>query len=268
MERFCDPYIPKSRVKRVFVSQLMPDSLISELNDMGIRTYKLGKTKNISSELTFHPDILLNNFRKGRWMCENNAEYLPTDIPRRMILESDCELGNIYPYECLFNNFRIGKALICGKSADYLIKAYARYDEYRIVYVIQNYTKCCTIPINQNAVITCDYYVGRTLRFNGLDVLTVNDSDDIGLRGFSHGLLGGCAGMLSDKLLGFTGNLNKYANGNEIRDFCANHGVDAYSLSSEPMYDYGGILPLSEVVPMGEEDTATDVFEQMQEINI
>jgi hypothetical protein len=61
MERFCDPYIPKSRVKRAFVSQLMPDSLISELNDMGIRTYKLGKTKNISSELSFHPDILLNN---------------------------------------------------------------------------------------------------------------------------------------------------------------------------------------------------------------
>lgn len=268
MERFCNPYIPRTRVKRVFVSQLLPESIVSELNDMGIRTYKLGRTPNLSSELAYHPDILVNNFRKGRWMCENGADYIPFDIPRSLILESECVLGHVHPHDCLFNNFRMGKALICGKSADYLIKAYARYDEYRVVYVQQNYTKCCSIPINQNAVITCDYYVGRTLRMNGYDVLTVKDSDDIGLSGFSNGLLGGCAGMLSDKLLGFTGNLNMYAYGKEIRDFCANYGVDAYSLSSKPMYDYGGILPITEVVPKGEENTATAVFEHMQDISM
>ncbi len=261
MERFCDPNLPKSRVKRAFISEIMPDELVSELNDMGIKTYKLGKTPNLSTELSYHPDMLVNNFRKGFWMCENDAKYIPKDFPRSMILESECELGQIYPYDCLFNNYRIGKALVCGKSADYLIKAYAGYDEHRIIYVQQNYTKCCSIPVTQNAVITCDYYVGRALRANGYDVLTLKDSDTIGLRGYSHGLIGGCAGKLSDKLIGFTGDLNKYTYGDDIRDFCANYGIDAYSLSSDPMYDYGGILPITEVVPKGEEDTATDVFD-------
>ncbi len=262
MERFCEPNLPKSRVKRVFVSQLLPNEMMSELTDMGIRAYKLGKTDNISSELAYHPDILVNNFRKGFWMCESGAKYIPRDFPRSMILESESELGHIYPYDCLFNNYRIGKNLICGKGVDYLIKAYAMYDEYRIVYVQQNYTKCCSIPITQNAVITCDFYLARALRTNGYDVLTVNDSDDVGLSGFSHGLIGGCAGKLSEKLLVFTGNLNLYKYGNEIRDFCANHGVDAYSLSNNPMYDYGGILPITELVPKGEEGTETDIFEK------
>lgn len=257
MERFCDPYLPKSKVKKAFISALLPDYLVAELSDLGVKTYKLGKTPNIYSELAYHPDILLNNYRKGLWLCERNASYLPDDIPKSIFRESESELSDLYPYDCLFNNFRIGRTLVCGMGADYLIQAYAQYEECRTILVEQNYVKCCSIPINENAIITCDFYIGRALRSNGFDVLTVNDCDNIGLRGYSHGLIGGCAVMLSDKLLGFTGNLNKYTYGNDIRDFCDNHGVDAISLSSGPMYDYGGILPITEYIPKSEEGTST-----------
>lgn len=258
MERFCVPYLPKTRVRKAFISQIMPDDLVSELEALGIQTFKLGKTDKISSELGYHPDILVNNFRKGLWLCENDPKYLPKNLPRSLFRESESELGNLYPYDCLFNNFKIGNVLVCGKSADYLITAYAKYDECRIVYVPQNYTKCCSIPINDHAVITCDKYIGRALRSNGFDVLTVADSDDIGLRGYSHGLIGGCSGLLSGDLLGFTGDLNKYKYGDDIRDFCANHGVDAFSLSSKPMYDYGGILPITELIPKNEIEQSVD----------
>ncbi len=247
MVRYCDPYLPKSRVKKVFVSQLLPESIIDELGDMGIYAVKLGRSANLSSELAYHPDILVNNFRKGLWLCENDAKYLPKDVDKSIFRESETELSDLYPHDCPFNNFRMGKALICGMSADYLIKAYAEYDECRIIYVQQNYTKCCCIPVTDNAVITCDYYIGRALRKNGFDVLTLRDCDTVGLRGYSHGLIGGCAGKLSNDLIGFTGNLNLYTYGDDIRDFCMNYKVDVISLSSEPMYDYGGILPITEV---------------------
>ncbi len=266
MERFCTPYMPKTRVKRAFISQLMPDQLVFELRDMGITTYKLGRTPNIQTELSYHPDILINNYRKGLWLCENDAKYLPKNVPIELFKESETEIGGIYPFDCPFNNFRVGRTLVCGKSADYLIRAYANYDEYRIVFVEQNYVKCCCIPVTENAVITCDYYIGRALRMNGFDVLTLKDSDTIGLRGYSHGLIGGCAGKLAGNLIGFTGDLNKYPYGSDIKDFCANYHVDAYSLSSEPMYDYGGILPITEVVPKGEEATATAIFNKYSEV--
>ena len=257
MERICDPYMPRSNVKKAFISALLPDEIVQELQDMGIKTYKLGRTPNILSELSYHPDILLNNFRKGQWMCENDPKYLPKDLPRSLFVESEAELGDLYPYDCLFNNFRLGKALICGMGTDYLIRAYADYDEYRIIYVEQNYVKCCCIPVTDNAVITCDYYIGRALRKNGYDVLTVKDCDRIGLKGYSHGLIGGCAAKLSDKLIGFTGDLNQYTYGDDIRDFCANYNIDAFSLSSKPMYDYGGILPITENIPKADVGIST-----------
>ena len=85
MERYCEPHLPKSRVKKVFVSQLMPDIIINELEDMGIHTIKLGKSPNIHNELAYHPDILLNNYRRGAWLCENDAKYLPEDKMKNYI---------------------------------------------------------------------------------------------------------------------------------------------------------------------------------------
>ena len=255
-ERFCVPNLPKSRVRRVFVSQLLPQEIFNGLREMLVIPYILGKSNNLNNELAYHPDILVNNFKRGAWLCENNAQYIPANFPRKLISESETELGELYPFDCPFNNFRINRTLVCGMSADYLITAYAQYDNCEIIRVPQNYTKCCCIPINEQAIITSDYYIGRTLRKNGFDVLTIDDSEDIYLNGFSHGLIGGCAGMISNDTLAFTGNINKYKYGNEIRDFCENHGVYVFSLTSKPMYDYGGILPITEIADNDTEDVS------------
>ncbi len=259
MERFCKPHLPKTRVRKAFVSQLMPDYLISELNDLGVKTYKLGKTPHIKSELAYHPDILLNNFKKGIWMCENDPKYLPSDVPKNLFIESESELTDLYPFDSLFNNFKIGKCFVCGKSADYNLKAWCKYDGVHILYVPQNYAKCCTILLNEDAVITCDQLIGRRLREHGYDVLTLPDTSDILLRGYSSGMLGGCAFKLSEDTLAFTGDINQYKYRNEIVDFCDNYNIDVFSLSSKPLYDYGGILPITELVPKDEEETAIDI---------
>lgn len=251
-ERYCRPNLPRKKVKRVLVSQLLPQDIVHELNDMGICTYKLGRTDNILSELAYHPDILVNNVREGLWLCESNAKYLPKDMPKDLrtsiFRESEVELGTLYPFDCPFNNFRLKRALVCGMSADHIIKSFADYDEHRIIYVKQNYTKCCCVIVNEEAVITSDIYIGKALRENGFDVLVVEDVDDIKLNGYSHGLIGGCSGKVSDNLIVFTGDLNLYRFGDDIRDFCRNYKVDCLSLSHKPLYDYGGILPVTEFI--------------------
>ena len=246
-EKYCKPNLVSTRLRRAFVSELLPEQILSELSDFGVITHKLGKSSNMTGELAYHPDILLNNIREGMWICEHNAQYLPKDIDSELFKETETELANLYPFDCLFNNFRLKDMLICGKSVDYVIQAYAKYEELNIIYVPQNYTKCCCVIVNEEAIITSDYNICKILKQNDFDVLYVKDSNTIGLKGYSHGLIGGCSVKLASNLLGFTGNLNTYEYGNEIRDFCANHNVDAISLSSNRMYDYGGILPISEI---------------------
>ncbi len=249
MERECEPFLPHGRVKKAFISAILPDDITSELTDYGITVYRLGRSKNILSELAYHPDILVNNFRKGMWICESGADYLPAGLPDGMFRESENELSTFYPFDCPFNNYRLGRSLICGKSVDYLIKAYATYEDLNIIYVPQNYAKCCSVIVNDYSVITCDYYIGRFLKEHGYNVLTVGGSADIRLNGYSSGMIGGCAAKLAPDLLVFTGDINKYEHGESVRDFCADVGVDVFSLSSRPLYDYGGILPITEIVP-------------------
>lgn len=257
-ERYCDPNLPKSRVLRAFVSALMPDELINELKSMMIRPHILGKSRNMSGELAYHPDILLNNIRKGMWICESDPKYLCKDLPRQLFKETETELGDLYPFDCPFNNFSVNNKLFCGKGVDYLIKAYALYEKKEIIYVSQNYTKCCTVLVNESAFITCDKIIGLTLRNQGYDVLTIGDDSAIGLNGYSHGLIGGCAAKISEDTLAFTGDLNRFKYGNDIRDFCANHNVDCFSLTSKLMYDYGGILPITELTYDENEDVSKD----------
>ncbi len=257
-ERFCDPHLVKSRLARAFVSCALPKQILDELGDMGVTCYMLGSTPNMSGELSKHPDILLNNYRKGMWLCESNARYLPVELRPSFFTESETELNDLYPFDCPFNNFRLKNALYCGKSADYIIKSFAAYDGLRTVFFPQNYAKCCCVIVNDHAVITSDIFISQTMAKNDFDVLLIKDSNEINLTGYSHGLIGGCGVKISDTLLGFTGDLNIFPEGDNIRDFCANHGVDAFSLTNEPMYDYGGILPITEYIPKSEQDITPD----------
>ena len=255
MERICEPNLPHGRVRRAFISGIMPDYLVSELNDMGVITYKLGKSDNMHGELAYHPDLLINNYRKGSWLCEFNAKYIEVDdMIRPLIYESENILSDLYPGDCLFNNFRLHGNLFCGMAVDHLIESCAAYDDVIVCKVPQNYTKCSTIIVSERAAITIDKGLGKEMRHRGIDVLSLPDDGAIKLRGYSTGLLGGCAAKLDEDLLAFTGDLGGYKYGDDITDFCKNHHVDTFSLTDQQMYDYGGILPITELVPFEELD--------------
>ena len=255
MERICEPNLPHGRVRRAFVSGLMPENLIYELNSMGVITYKLGKSGNLSGELAYHPDLLLNNYRAGSWICEQNAGYLPADFPMKsMITESEGTLADIYPNDCRFNNFRLNGRLFTGSQVDYLIKAYAEYDGLSICYTYSNYTKCSTVIVDEVSIITSDMYLAKVARSMEMNVLAIPDDEEIRMSNKSHGLIGGCAAKLDKFLLAFTGDVQSYKYGDEIIDFCNEQHVEVISLTSEKMYDYGGILPITELVPYEEQD--------------
>ena len=264
-ERYCEPNLPNSRVRRVFVSGLLPENLLNELRDMMIIPYRLGKSKNISDEIGYHPDLLVNNYHKGLWFCEHDPKYLPKGIPFGLFKESETELGDFYPLDCAFNNFRIRNALVCGKRSDYLTQAYAEYEDLVIIYVPQHYIKCSTILVSKHAVITTDKEIGKAMRKNGFDVLTVHNTGEIKLHGYPCGFLGGCAGKISEDTLVFTGDLNKYKYADDIRDFCLDHKVYCLSLSNDPLYDYGGILPITEFTTNEDEDVSWQ-FEEAERI--
>jgi len=113
----------------------------------------------------------------------------------------------------------------------------------KLLKVKQGYTKCSTAIANKNAVITSDAGICKTLENEGFDVLMLPPGD-IQLPGLNYGFIGGCCGLLREKLLAFYGDLNQYAYGKEVLNFLHKHNVEAVALRKGKLIDRGSILLL------------------------
>jgi len=238
--KFCNPNLPAPNVDEMLVSELVPENIIDELISFGVTPVKSGRCSRIPSELSFHPDMLTFNYAPGKWLVEQNNSYLPINM-NILLTYSKYHLGSKYPADCIYNSFSI----FCGFVN---IGVYENIDElkgFELISFKQGYAKCSVIPLNERSFITSDKSIEKKLSELQYDCLYVS-SECVELNGFTNGFIGGCAGKVSENLLVFTGSIEKHNDYKNIRDFCKNHGIELYSLSNDPLYDYGGLLPITE----------------------
>lgn len=114
----------------------------------------------------------------------------------------------------------------------------------RTISVKQGYTRCSLMPLPGNRFITSDKGIEKTLQAERFEVFFF-PPDNILLPGFRHGFIGGCAGVLHDKVV-FTG---RPADG-EIRRcmeaFIEKAGMQVVYLSDGPLLDAGSLLFVEE----------------------
>ncbi len=216
--------------REVIVSKIMPQNMLYALYSLGYTPVYAKPAENINSELRFHPDILTFRLPDGTWIDENTC---------------DIKLNDRYPNDCVFNCATIRNTLMYGNS--YIADRFGGMFE-RLIKVRQGYVKCSTIVLGDKGIITSDasIYKALTNTFdlpNDFELLKVNN-DGILLNGYSCGFIGGTCGVLDD-LIVFTGNIEKHIDGTRIIDFAEKLDYKVKSLSDEPLYDYGGILPLN-----------------------
>lgn len=216
--------------REVIVSKIMPQNMLYALCDLGYTPIFAKPSGNLSSELRFHPDILTFRLPDGTWINENTC---------------DIKLNDRYPNDCVFNCATIRNTVIYGNP--YIADRYGSMFE-RTIKVRQGYVKCSTIILGDKGIITSDESIYKALMSsfdvpNDLEVLKVTN-DGITLSEYSCGFIGGTCGVLDD-LIVFTGNVEKHIDGALIIDFAERLGYKVKSLSNEPLYDYGGILPLN-----------------------
>ncbi|PKM60959.1 MAG: hypothetical protein CVU97_07535 [Firmicutes bacterium HGW-Firmicutes-21] len=240
---FCKPNLPL-KAREIFVSSLIPNNIINELIKLGTIPVKLGRSSRICSELAFHPDILTLNYANGKWLVADDESYFPINM-NNMLTRVKYNLSDMYPDDCIFNSFIIGSNIFCGRRNEEHYKNIDVLQGFSTVCFKQCYTKCSVIVLNECSFITSDRAIEKKLKQLQYDCLYVTNNG-IALNGFSCGFIGGCAGKIAYNQLVFTGNIKEHTDYNSIKSFCGNHGIDIYSLSKQPLYDYGGLLPVTE----------------------
>lgn len=237
---FVSPNLPSGRVKKIFVSAIIDNEIQNSLIGLGCEPVFLKPSPNIRSQLRFHPDILTFNVLKGIWLFETGNENM-FDFCTMVYI--GISLDDKYPKDCMFNMVSAGATLITGKGGYFDDKLFESFD--KIIYVKQGYAKCSTIVVDENSFITGDESIYKALKDAKFNVLQVSN-EGIYLNGFSNGFIGGCAGKLDKNILAFTGNMKEYTDYKNIKDFCSNLSVEIISLSNKPLYDYGGMLPVTQ----------------------
>lgn len=233
--RSCVPNLPQNSVKKAFVSEIMPDEIKENLYNFGIETVTAPVCSALTSELKYHPDIVLNNPAQSIWYCIGDTNM------NNLLTKGEATLADKYPKDCAYNCFIIDGVLYGGKNVAQEIKKYSE----RHIVIAQGYTKCSTVILSAESFITSDISVYKALVKEGKNVLKVSNGGIL-LNGYSCGFIGGCTGVLGNKILSVTGNAKLLEDYDLIQGFCKNIGYDVVSLSKAQPYDYGGILPICE----------------------
>lgn len=107
----------------------------------------------------------------------------------------------------------------------------------------QGYTRCSTMVLSDEAVITEDVGLARQYHTHGYNVLVI-DKGYVELPGYNYGFFGGAGGVIEDTLV-LNGALKHHPNGDVVIKFVHQLGLNIIELHDGPLVDCGSILYLN-----------------------
>ena len=225
-----------------------PMDIRDSLTAFGYELLPIPQNPRLDEPVSAHPDMRLFILGKRVFIsCEENNEL--SDVTEKLSVEGyeiilcSASLSQKYPNDIAFNCAQVGKHLLGNLkyTAPEILQA-AKDEGLSLISVKQGYTKCSTVIVSDNAVITADCSIGKACIQNGIDVLLISSADgDILLHGYSRGFIGGASGTCGDKIY-FCGDLDSHPDGKSIREFCKKHKKTAVSLGERRLVDIGSIL--------------------------
>jgi hypothetical protein len=234
------PNLPEKRITLAAVGNY--PEIISALSSLGIRTISF-ENKALPEEISRHQDMLLCHTGENRLFLDPSEAKAPLENEGFSVLTGE-EIGCSYPFDVKLN-IAVSKDFFIynPKAADSsLINELKNWGK-REIKTKQGYTKCSVCLVTENALITEDPSIYEAVRNTGIHALLISKGD-IYLSDTHCGFLGGSTGKIDKSTLAVTGSLQYHSDGNKIKDFCNNHGVDILELTDGSITDIGGILPL------------------------
>lgn len=242
------PNLPDITVKNVIVSSEITEQIEYSLNNYGITVNKLFGNLNISRPIINHADLYISHFDESTIFSVKGKYKLIDEIDIDDYLYNVSTINSqeilLYPNDSILNCVVLKNNLICNtKTVSKEILNHAKNQNFRIINVRQGYTKCNICVVDENSIITEDFGIYNALTEQGFDVLLLKKHSVL-LNGYSYGFIGGASGKISPDKLCFSGNIKLHPEYQDIYKFLYRRGVEAISLSHEPVYDFGSIIPL------------------------
>lgn len=255
----------------IFISETASPQLLEKLASIGHKIYKVKPSPAVHPSIAAHPDIYM--CRVKNTVLIDEAIKTEPDLRSRDIIFEMGNIGAEYPYDVPYNAVSTNKIFM--HNTKYTLPELldtAREAELNIINVKQGYTKCSCVTVGDNAIITSDEGIYKTIcAYNSMlieesseesnagqefsqtgsisdstpytetiDILLIQPGHII-LEGMSAGFIGGTSGAIGNTVY-FNGDLSRHPDFNKIINFIENHGFKIEWTNDIPLTDIGSII--------------------------
>ncbi len=224
-----------------------PKQIFDSLEALGFSVCPLSRDLRLPKPVSSHADMLIfplgdRVFCSEGYFNDNKATFERLEEYGYRVIKCKVVPSDTYPYDIPFNLVYI-KEHIIGKinfTASEII-SYAQDKGIGLISVNQGYTKCSTLTLGENAVISADSCISAAAEKLGLSCLKIKNSPSaVTLKGYDYGFIGGACGVFGHKVY-FAGNIERHPDFLQIKDFCNIFNYELISLCNTQLTDIGGI---------------------------
>lgn len=249
------PCLPENNVSLVLISSEHPD--ISDVlhNKYNVNTIQVKRNNALTNDISSHPDCTFVQLNSNTAVASNGlykeiVNYLTMEGSDKNFKLYECSesISSPYPGDIRLNVRVISDMIFCNsKYVDSTVRDFTYKCNYRLIHCNQGYVACSTILLNNNALITDDESIYCSAQKNAIDSVLLSKGS-VRLKGRNYGFIGGTCGMIGKNLLAFTGKLDTHNDAELIKAFLNKHSIKYVELSSGPLVDIGGIIPVLEYI--------------------
>lgn len=217
-------------------------AVVKKLNELGYFCYNVISSERVSSPISCHSDVLYQKTGCNTLTvssCQKGNLPLLNQLGYKIELCDDLSQG--YRTESLLNYIVNDKYIIYNPKT-----AHPQPGNKKEIKVKQGYTRCSTVCVCNNAYITEDEGIYRTLSEQGIDCLKI-EKGNVRLDGYNYGFIGGACVKLNDDEILFIGDFENQSEKEKVISFMEKHNVKPIFMENKKLNDIGSALILNKI---------------------
>ena len=238
-----NPNLPDFKVASVICASKDED-ILNYFIGVDIRVITCKENLKVDPSIKSHTDIIALHTGGNNIIIDAEQIQLKEELEKSgmNVTLTEKSVSGSYPDDVKLNFAVMGNNIIgCFRYADESVTE--NFINHNKINVKQGYAKCSVLIVSENAAITDDLSIYRSLSENGFDCLLITKGDVL-LQGHEYGFIGGASGKISkDKIL-FVGDITKHRDFEEIERFICKHGCRYVCTDSKALRDIGGFITL------------------------
>ncbi len=242
-----NPFIPYKKPRYALIDYRAGDEIINFFKKLKIEPIKTLKCDDLQEPVDGHPDMVVHPVDYETFVVAPNVyDYYRNVLKSKgiKVIKGGKTLCRNYPEDIAYNVARIGRYAVHNtKHTDQVLKYYLEEADIEFIHVNQGYTKCSTSALSDTKALTSDLLIHEKLKSYNIDCMYINP-EVVLLEGYNHGFIGGCAGLINEKIFLLTGKILDKNILITLKKFIQSAGYVYDEASNGQIIDLGSMIPI------------------------